>query len=320
MRVDESLGNQPVGVLQPLGQHQSESIFLDALVKRVEEYRRNPSRPLSAHSFFIDPVLRPHYLAVYKRYWRKGTEWWIEWLMRGGMNREEACRATHGCRYTRAGVLQEIVHLYQESIGKGTWPRREVKLPDFLRARARRTYGSAKAAREAALEKLGLKRTPPKSWAVHRSKRQDVMVAIAPEHGPVAELAKPLSYFLSRTQSSAEASRVSFEGIAWELGLSQKTWTARNKVEYVSQLLLVSVRMGPEVLSRLVRMIVKRAVRYRRLRDGWCWNRAGYLMREPVWREEVDKIIGVLSGADIPLLDLNDEEFLRGLPRRGGFF
>jgi hypothetical protein len=291
-------------------QEWSEQGILEALARRIAEYRRNPTlHRLTQHALDVDPVMGPVYRAAKKLDPRTERDWWKKWLVRAGMAPAEADQASRGRIHSRDTVLHEIMDLYHQAIRNRSWPGREIKLHGALRRRARRSFGSAKAAREAALRKLGLKRP---------RRARGLRDASAAEELLIRALSAKLARFLPLEKASGARPGVSFSSIASDLGL--RGWRKPGHTALsIEQLIFASLEQDPEVLSRLVRLAVKRAVRHRRLRHGWCWSRWNpSSMKQPIWREEVEEILGVLEAAGVPPRDLADERFLKGLPRRIG--
>lgn len=293
-------------------QEGSEQEFVEALARRIEEYRHDPvglRYRLTRHAVEVDPGMQSMYRAARERDHDTTSKWWIQWLVRAGMTPREARHASRGCMYSREDVLREMVDLYRQAFRGRSWPSREIKLTEVQRMRAIRAYGSAAAAREAALRKLGLR----------KPKRESLESASEPERMLTKALGERLERFLPLDRSPVAQATASFGAIAAELGL--RGWRKlRHTALSIEQLVFIALREGPEVFVRLIHMVVKRAVRHRRRREVWCWSRWDpSSMKQPIWREEVEEIIAVLFGAGIHARDLEDEGFLKGLPRRNGY-
>lgn len=201
----------------------------------------------------------------------------------------------------------ELEALYRQAVRDRTWPDREIVLEHALRARARRTFGSPQAAREAAILKFGLKRPIPARMLRDAEPGEEILVR---------SLSERLTKLLPLDRGKGSGERVSLSAIAAELGI--RKWRKPGYLaQSVEQLVFRALDPDPELLSRLVRTAIKRSVRYRQNREGWAWGRwdPGSL-KQPIWREEVEEIIQHLRGAGIEVGDLGGERFLRTLPRR----
>jgi hypothetical protein len=308
MSVGDSVGERSSSALLPEG---SEQGILEALARRIAEHRLNPTLVrLTQHALDIDPVMRRVYRAARKLDGGVRKDWWTKLLIRAGMSPEEADLASRGKTYSRDSVVREISDLYRQAVRNRSWPGQEITLGEALRMRAKRAFGSARAAREAALRKLGLKKPKKPRELRDASPAEDLLVRT---------LNDKLAWFLPLDSGAGVRDGASFAAIAGHLGL--RGW---RKPGYTSlsihRLIFLALDQDPEILSRLVRLVVKRAVRHRRLRDGWSWSRVNlWSTKQPIWREEVEEIVQILKAAGIPLRDLGDERFLRGLPRRHGW-
>ncbi len=290
----------------------SDQYIVEALARRVESYRLNPAvHRLTQHALDIDPVMRPVYRAARERDARKDKKWWTKWLIRAGLSPSEADRASCGRVHSRDTVVCQIADLYRQAISRGSWPGQEIGLSEMLRMRSIRAFGSAQSAREAALRMLGVKK-PKKARKLRAAGESAARLVSALSD----RLAKVLP--LDKTAGSKGAG-VSFTAIARMLRLSgwRRPGHAALSIEH---LLFLALDQDPEVLGRLVRMAVKRAVRWRRQREGWCWKRWNPAkLKQPIWREEVEDVIRLLQSSGVPVGDLAEEAFLKGLPRRNGF-
>ena len=285
----------------------SEAILL-ALKARVEQYRADPKLfRLTQHASDVDPAMQPVIRSARKLDPDGGKDWWKGWLIRAGMTTKEAEQAVRGRTYNRASVVLEIEALYRQAVRDRTWPDREISLNPALRARARRVFGSPKAAREAALLKLGLKRPKP---------MRELRDAEPSEVILVRSLSERLTRLLPLDRRKGAGERVSIAAIAADLGL--RGWRKPGYLaQSVERLVFRALDPDPEILSRLVRTSIKRAVRHRRVREGWSWGRWDPAsIKQPIWREEVEEILQILQGARIETVDLGEESFLRLLPRR----
>ncbi len=282
--------------------------ILGALKARIEKYRVDPKTTrLTIHAVEVDPSTQSLVRSARRLNPDGGKDWWKRWLIRAGMTAREAELAARGRTYTRATVLAELEALYRDALRGRTWPDREIVLTHALRARARRTFGSPKAAREAALNRLGLKKPKP-----HR----ELCEASAAETILVRSLSERLMRLLPLDRGAGTGQHVSLAAVAGELGL--RKWRKPGYLAHsVEKLLFRALDPDPEVLSRFIRTAIKRVVRYRQLREGWSRNRWDPTsIKQPIWREEVEEIIQILRGVRIQVGDLAAETFLRTLPRR----
>jgi len=296
-------------------EHRSEAVpdlsaaaILTALKARIAQYRGDPKRyRLTQHAVDVDPAMQPIFQAAKRLDPGEGRDWWRRWLIRAGMSVKDAELAVRGRTYTRESVVLELQVLYKQAVRERTWPEREIVMDHALRARARRTFGSPQAAREAAILKLGLRRPKPARVLRDAEPGEEILVR---------SLSERLTKILPLDRGKGAGERVSLSSVAAELGL--RRWRKPGYLaQSVEQLLFRALDPDPDVLSRLVRTAIKRAVRYRHRREGWAWSRwdPGSL-KQPIWREEVEEIVQILRGAGAFAGDLGEESFLRSLPRR----
>ncbi len=286
----------------------SAQAVLAALRARIALYRVDPKRyRMTQHAVGVDPAMQPIFQAAKRLDPGEGRDWWRRWLIRAGMSAKDSELAVRGRTYTRESVVMELEVLYRQAVRDRTWPDREIVLDHALRARARRTFGSPQAARAAAILKLGLRRPKPARVLRDAEPGEEILVR---------SLSERLTKILPLDRAKGAGERVSLSAVAAELGL--RRWRKPGYLaQSVEQLLFRALDPDPDMLSRLVRTAIKRAVRYRQHREGCTWNRwdPGSL-KQPIWREEVEEIMQLLRGAGIEVGDLGVERFLRTLPRR----
>lgn len=270
----------------------TEEVLLRQIAERVQLHRQEPSRVLLySHACLSDPTFRRVYQAARRRVRSGSRDWWAEWLVRAGMNHEEAIQASRCYQRHDAspeGVLREIVKVFRDA--ECTSRTREPALNGALIVRAERTFGSRRAALKAAKE-----------------------VLLAQEEYAVGELVVRIESFLPEDSHREDLSRMCLREVAAALGL--RGWRTRGKGRSVNNLLSRGLEKGPGIFQRLMAFIVKRGVRYRSHRGIEFRLDCGSL-EEPIWREQVEEINAILSSVDLRVPELEDSRFLKRLPVR----
>lgn len=285
--------------------------LLDALAVRIAAYQGDPRSHryrLTRYSVGSDPAIGPLYHAARARVGSASVEWWRDCLVRAGMSPAEASLASVGKLFSRDAVLLELEGLYRLAIKAGTWPKIEVVLSGAQRKRARDAFGSLDEARHAVLSKLQLKK-PRRDWAWNCRGTLEGDISAA--------LAYRVKNFLPLERQSRELAGASFAEVAAELGI--RRWRKQGYPDRsLQQLIFLAAQEGAEVLSRLVRTVVKRAARRRRDRrpkQGWDPS----ALVQAVWREEVEEVLSVLRAAGVRPHDLEESRFLKSLPQRSSW-
>lgn len=270
----------------------TEAHLLHLVAKRVRLHREKPSRGLLyPHACLLDATFRRVYQAAKRRSRPGSRDWWAAWLIRAGMSPEEVLQASRCYRKhdpSPEGVLREIVRVFREAAC--TSRTREPALNGALIVRAEKTFGSRRAALDAAKE-----------------------VLLAQEEYALRELVGRIESFLPEDSHREDLSQMCLKAVAADLGL--RGWRARGKGRSVSNLLSRGLEKGPGIFQRLIAFIIKRGVRYRSHR-GIIFRPTSESMEEPIWREQIEEINAILSSVDLGVSELDDPRFLRRLPVR----
>ena len=122
----------------------------------------------------------------------------------------------------------------------------------------------------------------------------------------VNKLADLLYPFLPGKPHPYADPRISFRGIAWDLGFGQ-FWQDGSKLPAITELLARTLVANKGRFATLVLEVVRRGLSYRESRD-------------PVRRAEIDDLNELLLKLGLRINDLNDPNFLASLPgsRRAG--
>ena len=119
----------------------------------------------------------------------------------------------------------------------------------------------------------------------------------------MAEISEFLYSFLPGKAHPFADQRISFAGIAHELGL-EKLWQGGSKLPAINALLENTLDLRREKFCPLILEIVRRAIKYRGNKGS------------PVMREDILSLNKLLSEVGFKIPELWDESFLASLPRQ----
>lgn len=122
------------------------------------------------------------------------------------------------------------------------------------------------------------------------------------EKAALDDLAQHLYDFLPGKPHPYADARISFEGVARELGLAD-CWSGGSKQPAIRQLLGAAID-GKRGFPSLILKVVERGMTYRKNKN-------------PVMREDIDRLNKLLASVGYKIPDLNDAAFLDRLPRGG---
>jgi hypothetical protein len=116
------------------------------------------------------------------------------------------------------------------------------------------------------------------------------------------ELAQHLYPFLPGTPHPMADPRISFKGVARELGLGAY-WAGGSKQPAIRRLLDGAIEGGTGQFSMLIIRVVERSITYRKRNN-------------PLTREDIEQLNAALAKLGYKVSELHDRAFLDGLPRR----
>jgi len=119
----------------------------------------------------------------------------------------------------------------------------------------------------------------------------------------VAELARCLYDYLPGKPHPHADQRISFQGVAAEVGLSG-FWTGGSKEPALAQLFTGTLEYRAPDFLGLILLIVRRGMIYRQKKG------------EPVTREDIECLNAIISRLGFKFRELHDPKFLDSLPRK----
>jgi len=122
------------------------------------------------------------------------------------------------------------------------------------------------------------------------------------EKAALDDLAQHLYPFLPGKPHPYADARISFEGVARELGLAD-CWSGSSKQPAIRQLLGATID-GKRGFPSLILKVVERGMTYRKNKN-------------PIVREDIERLNQLLAGVGYKIPDLHDAAFLEKLPRGG---
>lgn len=117
----------------------------------------------------------------------------------------------------------------------------------------------------------------------------------------ISELAKHIYSFLPGTPHPLANKSISFAGAAKDLGLT-KFWVGGSKLPAITTLLESTLTHARDKFCPLVVQIVQRALKYR--------------ASNPITREEIEQLNGIIRKLDFKIPELWNPDFLRSLPSK----
>ncbi len=123
------------------------------------------------------------------------------------------------------------------------------------------------------------------------------------ESQAITELADQLYPFLPGTPHPYADQSLSFPGVAAKLGLA-RYWPAGSKGPAIAKLLTATLETERGRFCPLILAIVQHGMTYR-------------MNKDPVTREEIEELNGIILRVGYKIPELHDPEFVRGLPSRG---